>query len=142
MTRSHRLALVAVVIAVAVPRPAPAESYPDRFVWIFGWNLGRDEDVAEITAVLDTAAQHGINGAVMSLGLDTLCKRSPEYFRRLDQVQQACRRNKLELIPAVFSVGYGGAALSHDNNLAEGLLVSGAPFAVRDGEARLVPDAS
>ena len=121
---------------------ARAEPFPDRFVWIFGWSLRHDRDVAEITEVLEAASQHGINGAVTSLGLNTLCKKSPEYFRRLDQVQDACRRTRLELIPAIFSVGYGGAALAHDRNLAEGLSVVDAPFVVHDGVARLMPDDS
>ena len=60
---------------------ALAEPFPDRFVWIFGWNLSRDSDVTEISEVLETASQHNINGAVMSLGLDTLCKKNPDYFR-------------------------------------------------------------
>ena len=98
-----------------------AEPYPDRFVWVFGWGLGKDGDVAEITRVLDTAGQHGFNGAVLSYGLDTLCNQSSDYFRRLDQVKQACESNHLDLIPAVFSVGYGGGGLAHDRNLAEGL---------------------
>ena len=76
----------------------------------------------------------------MSLGLDTLCKKTPDYFRRLEQIRDACQRNKLELIPAIFSVGYGGAALAHNHNLAEGLSVVDAPFAVEGGAARLVPD--
>jgi hypothetical protein len=46
------------------------------------------------------------------------------------------------LIPAIFSVGYGGAALSHNPHLAEGLPVEDAPFLVRNGEARLVPSAA
>ncbi len=119
-----------------------AAPYPDRFVWVFGWNLDKDSDVPEISRLLDTAARHGINGAVVSFGLDTLCQKSPDYFRRLDDVNQACERNRLELIPAVFSVGYGGAALAHDRNLAEGVPVEDAPFVVKDGEARLVPDES
>jgi hypothetical protein len=98
--------------------------------------------VAEISEVLQAASQHGINGAVMSLGLDTLCKKSPDYFRRLEQIQDACQRNRLELIPAVFSVGYGGAVLAHDRNLAEGLSVVDAPFVVQGGSARLAPDES
>lgn len=114
--------------------------YPDRWVWIFGWSLSKDSDVAEIAQVLDTAGQHGLNGAVLSAGLDTLCKKTPDYFRRLEAVKAACARNHLELIPAVFSVGYGGAALAHDRNLAEGLPVQEALFVVRGTEARLVPD--
>jgi hypothetical protein len=117
-----------------------AAPYADRFVWVFGWNLNRDTDVAEISKVLDAAAEHGCNGAVVSFGLDTLCKKSPDYFRRLEEVRRASERDKLELIPAIFSVGYGGAALAHDRNLAEGVPVEDAPFVARGGEARLVAD--
>ena len=122
----------------ALVRLSGAEPYADRFVWVFGWGLGKDSDVAEISRVLQTAGQHGFNGAVVSFGLDTLCKQSADYFRRLNEVQQACEQNRLELIPAVFSVGYGGGILAHDRNLAEGLPVEDAPFLVRAGEARLV----
>jgi hypothetical protein len=117
-------------------------AHPDRFVWVFGWGLGDDRDVTNITQVLDTAAQHGLNGAVVSLGLDTLCKRDAAYFRRLEAIGQACERNKLELIPSVFSVGYGGGILSHNPHLAEGLSVVDAPFIVAGNEARFVPDAT
>ncbi len=118
--------------------PGAAEPYADRFVWVFGWGLGSDGDVAEMSRVLQTASQHGFNGAVVSFGLDTLCKQPPDYFRRLNEVKEVCEQNRLELIPAVFSVGYGGGVLSHDRNLAEGLPVEDAPFLVRGGEARLV----
>ncbi len=116
-----------------------AEPYADRFVWIFGWGLGKDSDVPEISRVLDAAGQHSCNGAVVSFGLDTLCQKSADYFRRLDEVRQACERNHLEMIPSIFSVGYGGSALAHDPNLAEGVPVKDAPFLVQGGEARFVP---
>jgi hypothetical protein len=121
---------------------AAAASYPDRWVWIFGWGLGKDADVAEITKVLEDGAAHGINGAVVSFGLDALCKKSPDFFRRLDAVQATCARLKVELIPTVFSVGYGGGVMSHDRHLAEGLPVVDAPFVARGGAARFVPDDS
>jgi len=114
------------------------EPYPDRFVWVFGWGLGKDGDVTEISQLVETAGKHGLNGAVFSAGMDTLCKQSPDYFRRLEEVKQVCERNHLELIPAVFSPGYGGGFLAHDPNLAEGLPVEDAPFLVRGEEARLV----
>jgi hypothetical protein len=114
--------------------------YPDRFVWIFGWNLSRDADVAEIKTVLRTAAAAGLNGAVVSFGLDTLCKKPPEFFSRLESIKAFCSELNLELIPAVFSVGYGGALLSHNRHLAEGFLVEDAPFEVSGGEAHFVPD--
>lgn len=121
---------------------AVAAPYPDRFVWVFGWNLNQESDVAAVTRVIEQGAKHGINGAVVSFGLDTLCRKSPEFFRRLDEVKAVCDRSRVELIPAVFSVGYGSGALSHDRNLAEGLPVERAPFVVRGGEARFEPDAA
>jgi hypothetical protein len=119
---------------------AMGQGVRDRFVWIFGWGLTRDEDVPQIIAVLEEAARHGYNGAVLSANLDALCKQPPEYFRRLKQVKDACDRLKLELIPSVFSVGYGGGVLWHDSNLAEGMPVKDALFVVRGNEARHVPD--
>jgi len=117
-----------------------AGRYADRFVWVFGWGLGREADVAQVTEVLRTAAAHGLNGAVVSFGLDTLCKQSPEYLQRLEAVRRVCDANGLELIPAVFSVGYGGGILSHERHLAEGLPVRDAPFVVAGSEGRFVPD--
>ncbi len=126
-----------VLCLVTLPLPA-AERFADRFVWIFGWGLQKDSEVPEITKVLQTAHEHHFNGAVMSFGMDTLCKQSPDYFRRLDELKKACDQNRLELIPAIFSVGYGGGALSHNRNLAEGVPVQDAPFLVKGDEARLV----
>lgn len=134
--------LAAWLLLVCLATHNLAAAHPDRFVWVFGWGLGNDRDVTNITQVLDTAAQSGLNGAVLPLGLDTLCKRDAAYFRRLEAIRQACERNKLELIPSVFSVGYGGGILSHNLHLAEGLPVVDAPFVVAGSEARFVPDAT
>jgi hypothetical protein len=114
-----------------------AERFADRFVWIFGWGLDKDSDVAEISRILETAGQHRFNGAVLSCSLDNLCKQSPDYFRRLDEIKKSCETNRLELIPSIFSIGYGGGALAHDRNLAEGMPVEDAPFVVKNGEAWL-----
>jgi len=134
--------LLVLLVAGSVGRVVAAPPYEDRLVWVFGWNLRNDADVAEVTQVLDTAAQHGCNGVMLSAGLDLLCRATPEYFRHLDAVKQACDRNKLELIPAVFSVGYGSAVLAHDRNLAEGLPVEDALFVVKGNVAQFVPEES
>ncbi len=117
-------------------------AYADRFVWIFGWGLDKDSDVAGITKVLDAAGQHGLNGAVVSFGLDNLDKQNADYFRRLEAIQRVCASNRLELIPSIFSIGYGGGVLSHNPNLAEGLPVVDAPFVVHGSEAQFVPDST
>jgi len=137
----RRLMLTSMLLLAGAPGLA-GEAHADRLVWIFGWNLRRDGDVTEVSRILETASRHGLNGAVVSFGLDTLCKKDEGYFRRLEEIRRACERNRLELIPSIFSVGYGGAALSHDRNLAEGLPVENAPFRVQDGQGRFLPDAS
>ena len=132
----NRRLLFACICLLAL-RLGAAERFADRFVWVFGWGLESDSDVTEISKVLDTAGKSHFNGAVVSFGLDTLCKKSPDFFRRLEVVNRSCEENHLELIPSLFSVGYGSAALAHDPNLAEGLPVENAPLLVRGGEARL-----
>jgi len=139
----HARLLALLLAGLSLPWLTTAAPYDDRFVWVFGWNLSRDTDVTEVTNLLSTAARHGCNGAVVSFGMDTLCKRPPEYFQRLGEVQKACQQLQLEMIPAVFSVGYGGGALAHDRNLAEGLPVVDAPFVVAsNGVASLEQDPS
>ncbi len=133
---------VVFVVTVVPALPAAAATYPDRFVWIFGWSLASDTEVAEINRLLQSGAEHGINGAVLSAGLDSLGHRSPDYFRRLEEIKKTCDRLKLELIPAIFSVGYGGPALGVNPMLAEGIPVSDAVFLVSGSEGRLVPDPS
>ena len=139
VTISIKTLILSLVTVISFTAHAAAAPYADRFVWVFGWNLDRDGDIAAVTQLLDTVSQHGGNGAVVSFGLDTLCQKPPVFFQRLDQIKQASERNKIELIPAIFSVGYGGAALAHDRNLAEGLPVEDAVFAVQLLAERLHP---
>ncbi|HLH54247.1 MAG TPA: carbohydrate binding domain-containing protein, partial [Verrucomicrobiae bacterium] len=129
--------LTMVAACVALCATQAAERYADRFVWVFGWGLEQDSDVGEIGKLFETAGKHKINGAVVSFGLDALCKKSPEFFKRLDQIKKSCDDNHLELVPSVFSFGYGGGVLAHNRNLAEGLPVDEAPFLVKGSEAFL-----
>jgi len=119
-TASRWITLTLLAICAA---QASAAQYPDRLVWVFGWNLNRESDVADITRVLETAAKHGINGAVLSAGLDTFSRRTPDYFDRLEQVKKTCDSLNIELIPGVFSIGYAGSLPGVNRNPAEGLPV-------------------
>jgi hypothetical protein len=137
--------IVAILIAVAllgqVSNAGVAKPWTDRLVWIFGFDLAKPADVAEIESILRRGAAHGLNGVVLSAGLDWLIDRPAEYNRGLDRVVKICRANQLELVPSAFSFGYGGAFLGRNRNLAEGLPVKNALFiAGNDGYARLKPD--
>ncbi|MFH1071376.1 MAG: hypothetical protein V1794_17290, partial [Candidatus Glassbacteria bacterium] len=83
---------------------------------------------------------HGLNGILLSAGMDQLDIQPQDYIRRLFQVRQIGRDTKVEIIPAVFSIGYGGAFLAHDRNLAAGQPVVDALFVVKGGKAQLAAD--
>ncbi len=128
-----------VLAAVGPPLRIRARTYPHRWVYV-SRSLRLDEHVEDIRAIAATAAAHGLNGLVLSGGLDRLDLQPSAYFDRLRKVQAICEQHGLELIPEVFSAGYGSAVLAHDRNLAEGLPVRGALFIAGREEARLEPD--
>ncbi len=62
------------------------------------------------------------------------------YFKNCSRAKQIATDLKLQLVPAVFSIGYSNDLLANDPNLAEGVPVKDQPFVVRNGVAELAPD--
>ncbi len=131
-------AILAVGLAAGVC-PAADESYPYRWVYV-SRGLRSDQDAEDVRNIVRTAAAHGLNGMVLSAGLDRLDLQPGDYFKRLDAVKAVCKERGVEIIPIIFSAGYGGSVLAHDRNLAAGIPVTDALFVVKGGEARLVGD--
>jgi hypothetical protein len=127
--------------AGGLPAASGPRVYPYRWVYV-SRSLSRDSDVEDIRRITATASEHGLNGMVLAASLDTISLRSPEYLRRLDEVKEICAKSRVEIIPLIFSVGYGGAVLAHNRNLAAGIPVKDALFVVHEKEASLVPDPS
>ena len=103
-------------------------------------SLRTDKEVAAIERIVQTGSEHGLNGMVLSAGLDRLDQQPPEYLERLAKVKEFCQAHGVEIIPNIFSAGYGGSVLAYNRNLAAGIPVKDAPFLVKDGEASLSPD--
>lgn len=131
--------LMLLVPLVLLPTRALAQPFPDRWVYV-STNLRSDSQLAEVETIVHTAADHGLNGMLLAAGLDRLDLQPPDYFQRLERLKATCQQRGIEIIPILFSAGYGGSILAHDRNLAEGLPVIDAPFVVRGGEAHLQPD--
>ena len=129
----------AALLAALPGRQAPPKFYPDRWVFVF-LPLASDAQVDQIREIARTASAHGLNGMVLTGSLDTLDRQSEPFFQRLEQVRRIAAENSLEIIPTLFSAGYGGAVLARNPNLAEGLPVKDALFVVSGGQARLQPD--
>ena len=124
--------------AAAAADPGGKKVYPCRWVYV-SRSLTTDEDLADVRRIVRTASSHGLNGMVLT-GMSYLDRRDKAFFRRLDEVKALCRQQKVEIVPIIFSAGYGGAILSHDRNLAAGIPVRDALFAAQGGAARLVPN--
>jgi hypothetical protein len=128
-----------ILITAALFAATPASDIgEDRWVFLFGYSLLNDEHVLAMERVIERAGASGYNGAVLG-GVDRMSQQPPEYFRSLARIKESCRANGVELIPTLFSVGYGGSILSHDRNLAEGMPVVDAPFRVEGAQAQLAP---
>jgi hypothetical protein len=113
--------------------------FPHRWVRISS-QLRSDQDVERIRQLARTASENGLTGVLFALGLDSIDLKPPEYMARLEKVKEICRQYRLEIIPNIFSAGYGGGVLAHDRNLAEGFPVKDALYIVKNGEARLDPE--
>jgi len=112
-----------------------------QYRWVYvSRSLRNDGDVVDIKKIAQTAAESGLNGMVLAAGLDRLDRQSADYVARLEQVRQICSRSHIEIIPIVFSVGYGGSILAQNKNLAAGIPVEKALYVVDGNTAHFVPD--
>lgn len=62
------------------------------------------------------------------------------YFTNFEEVKRAAEKNGIEIVPALFGMGYSNDLLNRNPNLAEGLPVKDALFVVSNGEANIVAD--
>ncbi len=126
------------VLAAAAAR-AGGTVYPQRWVYVTR-GLHKDSDVADVRDIVRTASEHGLNGMVLATGWDRLDLQPQHFLTRVEEVKAICQQHKVEVIPILFSAGYGGSVLAHDKNLAAGIPVKDALFVVKGGEARHAPD--
>lgn len=111
-------------------------------LWVYAsFNLLVDANVDTLAAMLRRAAAAGYDHVLLSDSkFGRLADMDERYFRNVDRVRQLARELHLELVPAVFPLGYSEALLSRDPNLAEGLPVRDARFVVHDGIATVQAD--
>jgi hypothetical protein len=96
--------------------------------------------VEDIRRIARVASEHGLNGIALDGGLDRMDLQPPEYLQRLEQVNRIAKQYSMDIVPVVFSAGYGTSVIAHNRNLAEGLPVREALFVAAGQQARLVPD--
>jgi len=135
-----RMITVCLIVLLVAGGPLRAKKVYQYRWFYMSRNLSSDLDVAYISDKIRAAADAGLNGMVLSAGLDRLSMQTDAYLRRLDQVKAVCDSRGVELIPIIFSVGYGGSVLAHNKELAAGIPVVDALYVAGDGKAGFVPD--
>src|SRR3954452_23194396 len=135
LARTLLLAALAGLAQTPPTHAADGPTYRDR--WFYSmFNLQVEKNADELIRVIERAGKAGYTGVVLAdYKLNILDRVPAHYFKNLARVQAAARKAGLEIIPAVFPIGYSSGLLAHDPNLAEGLPVKDAPFVVRKGVA-------
>lgn len=134
--------LLAVFGLTAHAADEPKPRYAHRWVYAM-YNLQVDKNADQLIALIDRAGKSGYNGLVLAdYKLNILDRVPPNYFTNVARVKEAAAKANIEIIPAVFPIGYSAGLLAHDPNLAEGLPVKDAPFVVKGREAVLAPESA
>jgi hypothetical protein len=110
--------------------------------WIYcSQNLWVDKNIDTLESVLRRGARAGYTHVLLyDSKFAKLDEMDARYFRNVERVKKLAAELKLEIVPAVFPIGYSNDILWHDPNLVEALPVREALFVVRHGVAQLEPD--
>jgi hypothetical protein len=100
-----------------------------------------DKNIDALDALLRRAARAGFTHVLLTDSkFAKLGDMDTRYFRNLERVKTLASELHLEIVPALFPIGYSNDLLWHDPNLIEALPVRGALFVVSNGVARLQAD--
>ncbi len=125
-------ALIVLLSSVAAPAQALEK-------WIYvSKNLLLDKSVSEIDQLMQRGQAAGYDHMLLADSKFTrLADMDQRYFRNVDRVKQLASKYHIEIVPALFPVGYSNDLLGRDVNLIEGLPVKEVPLTVQGGVARV-----
>ncbi len=140
----NRVALSVIFLVLCYAEPVCQAAAP-RELWVYcPTNLLVDANVDALQKLWHRAHLAGYTHVLLAdsklARLNELGTNAPHYLANLSRTKAVARAEQMQIVPAVFQVGYSNDVLSHDPNLAEGLPVRDALFVVRNGSATLVAD--
>lgn len=103
-----------------------AGALSNRWVYV-SVSMTEDRDVETVSNVVQMAKAGGFNGLVLSCGLDFLRFWPKDRLDRLMAVKRLCADSDVEIVPAIWSFGYG-ALQNYGVDALEGVPVEGSPF--------------
>ena len=102
-------------------------------------NLLVESEVEHCQALLRRAAKSGYTHCLITDSKFCRLNEMPDrYFKNANTVKTLARELNIELVPAVFPIGYSNDLLSQDPNLIEALPVHDLPMVVKNGKASVV----
>ena len=120
----------AIALGTAVWAQAQLQPFEDRWVYV-SRNLTKPEHVQEVADIVKTAKSVDLNGMLLACGVERWHTWSAEQKARLAEIKRICEAAGVEIIPIIWSVGYGG----YDPAYAAALPCTNVPFAVKGGKA-------
>lgn len=91
-----------------------AEKYPDR--WFYAsFGLQDDKSMNELIDLIEQAGKKDLNGMLWACGLEYADAWGKIKKDRLAKIKKAAVENKIEIIPIIWSVGYGTMLYKNPN---------------------------
>jgi len=126
-TRTNNKRLVGTAVLALVGFTLTAAEIKDRFFYM-GSSLSHRPRVEKVMDVVRRAGKAGFNGMVLQGDVQDAWRDAP-VAKNLVDLKAVCDESGIELIPAIWSCGYG-TMLGADPNLAEGLPCFDVPYVV------------
>lgn len=132
------------LLLAAVAASASAQPAQQQQLWLYyPTNLLVDQNLDKAKDLWTRAAALGYDHVLLADSkFNKLGDMDKHYFANIEKAKKLAADLKLELVPAMFAVGYSNDLLWHDPNLADGLPVKAQPFIVKAGNATPVNDIS
>ena len=126
------------MLAAAEPKP-DRPAFELKYRWVFTMtNLASDEALQKLFALIERAKRAGYNGVLVCDSKFAKPQlQTKNYSRNVRKLRETCTQQGMTLAVGVCPMGYAAELLAADPNLAEGMPVRQATFAVRAGQ--LVP---
>lgn len=123
--------------ALALILTSPARAM-EKWVYV-AINLQVDDNVGKLEKLMERASKAGYTHLLLAdaklARLGTLGDIYPRYARNTETIKAAAALLKIEIVPAIFQIGYSNSMLFHDPNLVEGMPVKDMELIVRGGVA-------
>ena len=121
---------IVLALLAGVAYGAVGKQFEDRWVYV-SRNLSKPEHVQEVADIVKTAKSVDLNGMLFACGVERWHTWPADRKARLAEIKRVCDAAGVEIIPIIWSVGYGG----YDPAYAAALPCTNVPFTVKGGKA-------